>query len=184
MCVVMIIGIAGRTASGKTSVALALERNLSTQLNVKVLHMNDFYRQLNAHQMQLDLQHNYNWDCLEAYDLEALIKAIQNTDYDVCIVEGIYLFAVDWIVDMFDLRVWVDVDDDTSLARRLRRGDDDVLLVLQQYEKYVKPAYDLLAEPSRCHAHIFLARGSENTEGLGTIISYITAQRKKKKSCN
>jgi uridine kinase len=79
---------------------------------------------------------------------------------DVIIVEGILVLHVPEIRDMLNMKIYVDTDDDVRLARRVGRDTSDrgrnIASVLEQYTKFVKPAFDQFVAPSRRHADIII----------------------------
>lgn len=203
-----LIGVCGRSASGKTLFAKKLREELvHCNRSVGVLSMDDFYRELSEEERALALKNEFDFDCLEAFDLVAFrktLEALRGDDddsavieyygydlkthqrkttktvlekCDIWIVEGLYLFAVSsCIVDLFDLRVFMEIDADVSLLRRVRR---DIVSrgrciedVLSQYERYVKPAYDLLVQPSRNKADICIMRGAYNERGVKLVLDF------------
>lgn len=200
----LLIGISGRTASGKTSLArLVKERLESEGYRVGVIEMDSFYRELNPNEHEQALNNNYNFDDLSAFDLSMLCEQLHrakngqsviNSGYDhathkhissvitqlsadVWVVEGLYLFVDNVIANMFDLKIFMDVDADTSLVRRIRRDCIDrkrtVEGVLDQYERYVQPAYATLVEPSRLRSDITIHRGVRNVAALDAVLTYI-----------
>lgn len=204
MSVSTVIGVCGRSASGKTSFAKKLQQQLSIGgRQVGLLSMDDFYRELTEEEHHRALANEFDFDCLEAFDIAALTQTLETAragesvvsyyryDHanhkhhsvpmqldpcDVWIIEGLYLFAVKSIVDLFDLRVFMEIDADTSLVRRIRRDivsrRRDVEGVLAQYERYVKPAYDLLVQPSRNKADVCVMHGAENERGFRLVLDY------------
>ena len=79
--------------------------------------------------------------------------------------------------DLYDLMIFVDVADDTRLARRVRRDiverGRDVLHVLDHYERTVKPAFTQFIEPTKQYSHIILPRGLDNTVAIDLIQQHI-----------
>ena len=203
---VVLIGVCGRTASGKTSMAREICKQL-TQHSITngLLQMDDMYRELSEDEHDRALQNEYNFDQLDAFDLIAFMEKLQAaargesvifSDYDhathkhhstrfqpaaqVWVVEGLYLFADESIANMFDLKVFMDVDSDTSLIRRIRRDCVErgrtVESVLSQYERYVKPAYEQLVEPFRHRSDITILRGIKNQAAFDVIMHFIRGQ--------
>lgn len=174
-------------------------------MRVGVVHMDDFYRPLCEEDHKLALRNRYDFDCLEAFELDVLQTQIERArkgevisyhvydhahhkpgeectqgPFDVLIVEGLYLFACKQLLGLMDLRVFMDVDSDTSLIRRIRRDivkrRRSVDGVLKQYERYVKPGYERLVSPSKQKAHIIIPRGAFNRPGVDSIVNYITSK--------
>jgi uridine kinase len=92
----------------------------------------------------------------------------------VVVVEGILLFAVPELRDRFDLRLFVDTDDDIRLLRRIRRDivdrGRDLHSVEQQYYGSVRPMHLLHVAPSKQHAHLVVPEGGENAQALDVIV--------------
>ena len=88
-------------------------------------------------------------------------------------MEGILLFAVPSLREIFDLRIFVDTDDDIRLLRRLRRDIQergrDLDSIEAQYYGTVRPMHDLHVMPSRRHAHLIVPEGGENAPALEVI---------------
>uniref|UniRef100_A0A915LQV3 Uridine kinase n=1 Tax=Meloidogyne javanica TaxID=6303 RepID=A0A915LQV3_MELJA len=99
---------------------------------------------------------------------------------DILIFEGILSFHTPEIVDLMDMKVFVDTDSDTRLARRLQRDISergrDVAGVLDQYIKFVKPAFDSFIAPSMKHSDIIVPRGGENLVAIDLIVRHIKNQ--------
>jgi uridine kinase len=90
------------------------------------------------------------------------------------IVEGILLFAIPSIRDAFDLRLFVDTDDDIRLLRRIRRDIEergrDIGAIEAQYRESVRPMHQLHVAPSRRHAHLIIPEGGQNAPALEVIV--------------
>lgn len=179
----VLVGIAGGSASGKTTVARELARSLGA---LEIAH-DRYYRTLPAeyhgHRML-----GYNFDHPDALDTARLVADLDRlragrdavlVDYDfhtcarkpesawtrvrptpVVVVEGILVFADPVLRDAFDLRVYVDAPADLRLARRLLRDTsergDTAEKVVRQYLATVRPMHEAFVEPSRAHAHVVL----------------------------
>ena len=107
--------------------------------------------------------------------VEKTIKAA-----DVVVFEGIFALYDETIREMMDLRIFVDSDSDTRLARRVRRDmaqrERTLTSVLDQYEKYVKPAFDVYIAPTKRYAHVILPQQTQNPEGVQLISQHIKMQ--------
>jgi uridine kinase len=94
--------------------------------------------------------------------------------HPIVIVEGILLFAIPAIRDAFDLRLFVDTDDDIRLLRRIRRDVEDrgrdIGSIEAQYRESVRPMHELHVAPSRRHAHLIIPEGGENAPALDVIV--------------
>jgi uridine kinase len=94
--------------------------------------------------------------------------------HPIVIVEGILLFAIPELLDAFDLRLFVDTDDDIRLLRRIRRDiverGRDIGSIEEQYRRTVRPMHQLHVAPSRRHAHLIIPEGGENAPALDVIV--------------
>jgi uridine kinase len=193
----ILIGIAGGTGSGKTTVARKIVEALPPGRAALVQH--DWYYLDRSH-LPLEARCLVNFDepgALDnaqlAADLRALKAgtAIECPSYDfathtrqatrrrleprsVVVVEGILLFAVAELRDVFDLRLFVDTDDDIRLLRRIRRDIEDrgrdIASVERQYCESVRPMHERYVTPSRRHAHLIIPEGGENAPALEVIV--------------
>ena len=171
-----LIGITGGSASGKTSVSCRII-NLLNNKSTTLLSMDSFYKSLTPKQIEMAHQQNHNFDEPGAFDMDLIYSTlvdmkkgqrVQVPTYDfsthsrlaqtqsfyganIVIFEGIFALYDSRIRDVLDLKIFVDSDDDTRLARRLKRDISergrDVDGVIEQYEKYVKPAYTAYIKP-------------------------------------
>jgi len=191
------IGIAGGTGSGKTTVAERLVAGLP--LGAAALIQHDSYYLDRSH-LTKEARSRINFDepaALEndrlVADLAALRAGLEVTcpSYDfathtrrpegrkvlprrIVIVEGILLFAVPELRDAFDLRLFVDTDDDVRLLRRIRRDIEergrDIASIDLQYRSSVRPMHLLHVAPSRAHAHLIIPEGGENEHALDVVV--------------
>lgn len=99
---------------------------------------------------------------------------------NVIICEGILLFANKQLVDMMDMKIFIDTDSDIRLARRLKRDitdrGRDLVGVLKQYNKFVKPSFDYYIAPSVIHADIIVPRGGENEIAIRLVVQHVHTQ--------
>jgi uridine kinase len=178
-----IVGIAGGSASGKTTVARDLARALGA---VQIAH-DRYYRPL-PQAFRGGRMLEYNFDHPDALETERLIEDLQSlragrtvtlVDYDfitcdrmpeaawltvaptpVVVVEGILALADPGLRALFDLAVFVDCPADVRLARRILRDiaerGDTPQKVVHQYLATVRPMHEAWVEPSRVHAHLVL----------------------------
>uniref|UniRef100_T1IYR8 Uridine kinase n=1 Tax=Strigamia maritima TaxID=126957 RepID=T1IYR8_STRMM len=200
-----IIGISGGSASGKTSVARKIIEALDMSW-VTLLSMDSFYKVLNTEQHELAANNNYNFDHPNAFDFDLLIETLRKlkegknvevpiynftthareekmkTMYgaNVIIFEGIMTFFNDELRKMLDLKVFVDTDSDVRLARRLLRDISErgrsIEGVLEQYEKFVKPAFEFYIAPYMKFADIIVPRGGENSVAISLIVQHVHTQ--------
>ncbi|KAL6770595.1 hypothetical protein ACKKBF_B31885 [Auxenochlorella protothecoides x Auxenochlorella symbiontica] len=195
------IGVAGGTASGKTTVCDLIIQRLQEQ-SVVMLAQDSFYRALTP--KELENVQEYNFDVPEAFDEETIIdcltalkaqRSFEVPEYDfnthtrsdrtrrvlpadVVIIEGILVLHIASIRGMLNMKIYVDTDDDVRLARRIQRDvadrGRDVAGVIEQYTKFVKPAFDTYVAPSRKHADVIIpwARG-DNAVAIDLITEHI-----------
>ena len=192
----LLIGIAGGTGSGKTTLAQRIEAALPN--DVTVLEQDSYYR--DRSHLSPSERSTVNYDepaALEndllARHLEALRsgEAVETPEYDfsthtrrraartiapspIVVVEGILLFAVRELREVFDLRIFVDTDDDIRLMRRIRRDILDrgrnIADIERQYHDTVRPMHLLHVAPSKRFAHLIVPEGGENAEALDVIV--------------
>ncbi|XP_061342234.1 uridine/cytidine kinase UKL1, chloroplastic-like isoform X2 [Gastrolobium bilobum] len=196
-----VIGVAGGTASGKTTVCDMIVQQLQDH-RVVLVNQDSFYRGLTNE--ELKHVHEYNFDHPDAFDTEQLFEtlsklksgqSVQVPIYDfklhqrspdrsrqvnaseVIILEGILVFHEQRVRNMMDVKIFVDADPDVRLARRIRRDTvergRDVHSVLEQYSKFVKPAFDDFILPSKKYADIIIPRGGENHVAIDLIVQHI-----------
>jgi uridine kinase len=192
----LIIGIAGGTGSGKTTLARKLIESVPPSRAVVIEH--DWYYRDRSHLSAAE-RATVNFDEPAALENDLLVehlaqlkqgRAVTCPQYDfashtrsaahrriepssIVVVEGILLFAVPGLREIFDLRIFVDTDDDIRLLRRLRRDIQDrgrdLDSIEAQYYGTVRPMHDLHVMPSRRHAHLIVPEGGENTPALEVI---------------
>lgn len=195
----LMIGIAGGTGSGKTTLVRRLSERFGTDVSV-VCH--DWYYRA-QHGLSLEERARQNYDRPEAFETELLVRdlarlregqAIDCPQYDytvhnrsdatfrvlpasVVIVEGILIFADPTLRDMFDIRIFVDTDADIRILRRLSRDVKErgrsIDSVFCQYVETVKPMHEAYVEPSKKYAHIIVPEGGENLVALEMIFGRV-----------
>eukprot|EP00741_Cyanophora_paradoxa_P006628 tig00001029_g6413.t1 len=192
-----IIGVAGGTASGKTTVCDKIIEHLQDKRVVNI-SQDAFYRTLPDDWDPSAI----NWDHPDAFDndlmLDTLAKLKNGQPVDIPVynfaknsrteetqrVEGSEVILFEGILvfysklrELMDMKIFVDADADTRLARRVQRDilerGRDVMGVLHQYEHYVKPAYEEYIMPTKKHADIIIPRGGENTVAIDLIVQHI-----------
>jgi uridine kinase len=193
----VIIGIAGGTGSGKTTLAEKIVAALPPGQALLIQH--DAYYRDRSHLSAAE-RARINFDEPEALENDLLqqhlgqLKAGQSAaapQYDfathtrraqtrpleprpVVIVEGILLFAVPALRACFDLRLYVDTPDDVRLLRRIKRDlmerGRDLASVEHQYLSSVRTMHELYVAPSKYHAHLVVPEGGENAQALEVIV--------------
>ncbi|CAL5221877.1 g4140 [Coccomyxa viridis] len=196
-----VIGVAGGTASGKTTVCNDIMQRLHDQC-VVMLSQDSFYRGLSPEELA-DVA-SYNFDHPNSIDNEAVVqcltdlqnmKSVEVPIYDfathqrspevrhvepadVVIIEGILVLHIESIRELLNMKIFVDTDDDLRLARRIQRDvamrGRDIAGVIEQYTKFVKPAFDTFVAPSRKHADVIIPWGrQENEVAIDLITEHI-----------
>ncbi len=194
----MIIGIAGGTGSGKTTVARKILKRMPAGEAALIEH--DWYYRDHA-DLSFEERAVLNFDepfALENDLLTAHLKdlrqgvAVECPQYDfanharkketrriepcrIVVVEGILTFSVPALEEMFDLRLFVDTDDDIRLMRRIKRDITDrgrsIKSIQDQYYSTVRPMHRLHVAPARERAHLIIPEGGQNRQAVGAIVS-------------
>lgn len=192
----LVIGIAGGTGSGKTTLAARLIRELSG--DVAVLEHDWYYRDRSA--VPVNERESINYDEPGALDNALLAqhlaelragRAVDCPQYDfathtrkaatrrveaarIVAVEGILLFAIPELCSAFDLRIFVDTDDDIRLLRRISRDiverKRDIASIEHQYYATVRPMHVQHVAPSKREAHLVVPEGGDNKQALDVIV--------------
>ena len=196
---ILVIGIAGGTGSGKTTLMKRLVEQFGDV--VTVLSHDNYYRRHDEMPFEERCKLNYDEPCaletdLMASHLDALRhgQAIDCPVYDfaqhnrsnevvrieprpVIIVEGILIFENEPLRNLMDVRIFVDTDADIRLCRRIKRDVNKrgrtMESVLEQYQTTVKPMHDQYVEPSKKYAHIVVPEGGKNLVALDMIMGRI-----------
>lgn len=197
----IVIGIAGGTASGKTTVASKIKEVFGS--NVGLVCHDCYY--LPHDELTYEERSKINYDHPNAFETDRLIRDIKNlkagNDIDVpvydftihnrvnktthveakkvIILEGIMVFENEELRDLMDIKIFVDTDADERLARRILRDVKErgrsLDSVLSQYTSTVKPMHDQFVEPSKRYADIIVPRGGENSVALDMIFDRINS---------
>lgn len=193
---VIIIGIAGPSASGKSLLANTIAKELGSS-RVAVISEDCYYNDLSG--MTPEERNNINFDHPDALDHNLLLehlkvlrqgKSVAIPQYDfhhharttetitienhwIIVLEGILLFADPLLREQMDMRIFMDSSLDTCLIRRLRRDIKErgrsVECVLKAYETQVRPMYLQFIEPSKRYADLIVPRGGKNTVAIDLI---------------
>ena len=196
---ILVIGIAGGTASGKTTLMKNLINEFGGQ--VTVLSHDNYYKRhddmpyeercmLNYDEpaafdtslmvYHLDqLRHGYSIEC-PVYDFTVHNRSdetIRLVPHKVIIVEGILIFENEELRNLMDIKIFVDTDADIRLCRRIKRDVNkrgrSLESVLAQYQQTVKPMHEQYVEPSKKYAHIVVPEGGKNLVALDMIVGRI-----------
>ncbi|CAN1134004.1 Uridine kinase-like protein 3 [Linum perenne] len=169
---------------------------------VVLVNQDSFY--FNLSEEELKRVHEYNFDHPDAFDNDQLLSVMEKLrrgqavdipkyDFksyksdvfparrvnpsDVIILEGILILHDSRIRDLMNMKIFVDIDADVRLARRIRRDTGekgrDIATVLDQYSKFVKPAFDDFILPTKKYADIIIPRGGENHVAIDLIVQHI-----------
>lgn len=195
-----IIGIAGGTGSGKTTVVRKIADALPPH-HVVVVPLDSYYN--DTSHMTEEERHAINFDHPDAFDWKLLIKqvnelrngqAVEQPTYSyikcnrlketlhvepkpVIIIEGIMTLLNKKLRDMMDLKIFVDTDSDERLIRNIQR---DVLergrtvdMVISRYLEVLKPMHEQFIEPTKKYADLIIPQGGENHKGINILCKYI-----------
>ena len=196
---ILVIGIAGGTGSGKTT----LMKNLMARFGdvVTVLSHDNYYKRRDG--MPFEERCKVNYDEPGAFDTSLMIyhleqlrsgHAIECPVYDftvhnrssevirvvpreVIVVEGILIFENEALRNLMDIRIFVDTDADIRLCRRIKRDVNKrgrtLESVLTQYQTTVKPMHEKYVEPTKKYADLVVPEGGKNAVALDMIIGRI-----------
>ena len=195
-----IIGIAGGTGSGKTTVVRKIAQALPPHY-VAVVPLDSYYN--DTTDMTDEERKAINFDHPDAFDWKLLIKqinmlrrgeAIEQPTYSyilsnrlketvhvepkpVIIIEGIMTLINKKLRDMMDLKIFVDTDSDERLIRNIQRDVVErgrtVDMVISRYLDVLKPMHEQFIEPTKKYADLIIPQGGENLKGIGILCRYI-----------
>lgn len=196
----ILIGIAGGTGSGKTTLANELINSFG-QDEVSILRHDNYYKRHDG--MCYEERSKLNYDHPDAFDTELLCehirelkagRSIQMPVYDysvhnrseetievrpapVIVLEGILIFAETSLCELMDIKVFVDTDADVRILRRIVRDVKErgrsLDSVISQYLTTVKPMHEQFVEPSKRRADIIIPEGGENLVALEMLIQRV-----------
>ena len=196
----ILIGIAGGTGSGKTTLANNLV-NYFGRDEVSILRHDNYYKRHD--ELTYEERTRLNYDHPDAFDTELLCdhirqlkagKPVEMPVYDytihnrsdqttlvlpnpVIILEGIMIFAEPALVDLMDFRIFVDTDADERILRRILRDvkqrGRSLDSVIDQYLTTVKPMHEQFVEPSKRRANIIIPEGGRNEAAMQVIVDFI-----------
>ena len=195
-----VIGIAGGTGSGKTTVVRKIVEALPPN-HVAVVPLDSYYN--DTSEMTEEERHAINFDHPDAFDWKLLIKqvnelregeSIEQPTYSylkcnrlpetihveprpVIIIEGIMTLLNKRLREMMDLKVFVDCDPDERLIRNIQRDTiergRDVNMVVQRYLDVLKPMHEQFIEPTKRFADVIIPQGGENLKGIDILCKYV-----------
>lgn len=196
----IIIGIAGGTGSGKTTVANVVLSRVGTSSIALVPH-DAYYKDLNelpeTQREQVNFDHPGSLDTplmidhllqlrrgksveIPIYDFTTHSRTSRTTHLEpqpVILVEGILIFAEPELREMFDVKIFVDTPPDIRFIRRLERDINErgrtVASVIQQYQSTVRPMHLEFVEPSKQYADVIIPEGGLNTVAMDMMVARI-----------
>lgn len=198
---VMVIGIAGGTGSGKTTITKKLIQHFGN--DVSVIHHDNCYKAY--HDMSYEERSKLNYDHPDSFDTDMLIEAVKELkrghsvvcpvyDYTVhdrsdktvtvnpakvVIVEGILIFSCKELCRQMDIKIYVDTDADVRILRRIIRDVRDrgrsLDSVVNQYLSTVKPMHEQFVEPSKRNADIIIPEGGHNLVAMEMVMERVRA---------
>jgi uridine kinase len=206
----LIIGIAGGSGSGKTTVVNEIARRMRKTAgeNVTVIPQDSYYK--DQGHLSMEERQALNFDHPDSIDWTLLVKqlkelkagkAIDQPTYsyitctrqaetvhvepsDIIIVEGILIFTCKELMRELDIKVFVDADDDDRLMRVITRDiverGKNVEWVIDRYTKTVKPMYLQFIAPSKRYADIIVPQGGHNKVAINVLLSGIRKMAKEK----
>lgn len=204
----IIIGIAGGTGSGKTTVVKKIVEALPAG-DVSVLPQDSYYK--DSSHIPVEERQKINFDEPAAFDWELLIQQLQDLKSgksievptysyltctrqpetvpmqprDVVLVEGILVFSDERLRDMMDIKVFVDADADDRLIRVINRDCIErgrtPELVVERYERVLKPMHNKYIEPAKKFADLIIPQGGNNTVAIKLLKEYIEGRINTKK---
>ena len=197
---ITIIGIAGGTGSGKSTVVRKIVEALPPH-HVAVVPLDSYYNDTTG--MTEEERRAINFDHPDAFDWKLLIKqvndlrnglTIEQPTYSyilsnrlsetitvepkpVIIIEGIMTLLNKKLREMMDLKIFVDCDPDERLIRNIQRDTIDrgrtVTMVMERYIEVLKPMHEQFIEPTKRYADVIIPQGGENEKGIGIVCAYI-----------
>ncbi|WP_054600637.1 uridine kinase [Neisseria sp. 74A18] len=197
----IIIGVAGGSGSGKTTVSQAIYREFSGS-PITIIEQ-DYYHK-NQPELPIEERKKQNYDHPSAYDNDLLLnhinlllarKAVDIPQYDytnyirhsetkyqepvdVIIIEGILALYDERIRNLMDIKLFVDTDADLRFIRRMLRDIQErgrsVESVVKQYTEQVRPMHNQFVEPTKRHAHIIIPCDEQNNVAIDVLIAKIS----------
>lgn len=199
----IIIGIAGGSASGKTSISRRLKEHFENEGSVLIIRQDDYYKDQSDKPMEERVKTNY--DHPFAFDNDLLLQQVHELsegrtvekptyDYvhhtrsdvtetcypcDVLILEGLFVLEDENIRDLLDIKIFVDTDADVRFIRRLIRDVNErgrsVDSIVSQYLDTVRPMHEQFIEPSKRYADIIIPEGGHNEVAIDLLTTKISS---------
>lgn len=201
---ILIVGIAGGSASGKTTVVNKIKEFFGD--GITVIGHDNYYKAHND--MTYEERALLNYDHPNAFDTERMIEDVKKLkagetvdipvyDYSihnrsdktqtiapqrVVVLEGILLLYDAQLRELMDAKVYVDAPADERLVRRIRRDmaerERSLQSVLSQYQDTVRPMHEQFVEPTKAYADVIIPRGGENHVGIGILRCFLEQKLK------
>jgi uridine kinase len=199
----LVIGVAGGSGSGKTTVVNYICDEFAVDNILRIEH-DSYYRELQHLPFEERVKQNFDHPAaletelmirhikalMEGYTVEVPVydfeqhtrkeETITATPSEVILIDGILIFSEPDLLDLMDVKIFVDTDDDVRLLRRLKRDIQErgrsVDGVLAQYEKFVRPMHLEFVEPSKRYADVIIPRGGKNKVALEMVSALIRGQ--------
>lgn len=202
----IIIGIAGGTGSGKTTVVNKIQSSFPAG-EVAIIPQDSYYK--DSSHIPVEERNKINFDEPASIEWTLLVQHLQElkkgnsiemptysylsctrqedtikiNPCDVVIVEGILVLNDDVLRDMMDVKVFVDADADERLIRVIARDCVErgrtPMMVIDRYQDILKPMHALYIEPTKRYADIIVPQGGNNVVAINLLTDYIKAQLKK-----
>lgn len=199
----IVIGIAGGSASGKTSIALQLKAAYAQNRSVVILRQDDYYKDQADKTMEERIKTNY--DHPFAFDDELLIRQLKElcegksiakptydfvhhtrsdvievvTAGDVIVLEGLFVLAEEALRELCDIKIFVDTDADIRFIRRLvrdvKKRGRTLESVVDQYTHTVRDMHNRFVEPSKRYADIIIPEGGHNHVAIDLLLTKISS---------
>ncbi len=195
----VIIGIAGGTGSGKTTLTKQIKKKFTH--NCSVVYHDNYYKK--HENMTYDERAKINYDAPQAFETDLMIehiRALKNGETVLCpvydysvhnrsdkvtaiepaeviIIEGILIFENEELRSLMDIKVFVDTDADERILRRIERDvcerERSLESVITQYRTTVKPMHERYVEPSKKYADIIVVGGGQNIIAFDILCTHI-----------
>ncbi|MCF0112112.1 MAG: uridine kinase [Erysipelotrichaceae bacterium] len=199
----IIIGIAGGSASGKTSIAEILKKTFEEQKSVVIIRSDDYYKCQDHLTMEERVKTNY--DHPFAFDTDLMVEHIMELlkgrsiekptyDYtihnrskvtetiepcDVIVLEGLFVLEDEQIRSLLDIKIFVDTDADVRFIRRLKRDVEErgrsLDNIVNQYMTTVRVMHNQFVEPSKRYADLIIPEGGHNTVAIDLLTTKISS---------
>ncbi len=199
----ILIGIAGGSASGKSSIAQRLKEEFSLTNSVVIIRQDDYYKDQSHLSMEERVKTNY--DHPFAFDNDLLIqhlhdlmegKSIEKPTYDytvhnrsevtetvkpcdVIVLEGLFVLESEKLRELLDMKIFVDTDADIRFIRRMVRDVKErgrsLDSVVSQYTTTVRVMHDLFIEPSKRYANLIIPEGGHNEVAIDLLTTKINS---------